>query len=44
MNDFVIVFPKDENELPQDFPSYAEAKECADEEFGDGNYTIESPF
>lgn len=44
MNDFVIVFPKDENELPQDFPSYAEAKEWADEEFGDGNYTIESPF
>lgn len=41
---FVTVFPKDECELPQDFSSYTEAKEWADEEFGEGNYTIESPF
>ena len=43
-NYFVTVFPKDERELPQDFSSYTEAKEWADEEFGEGNYTIESPF
>lgn len=36
------VFPKDENEMPQDFPTYAEAKEYGDEEFGENGYTIES--
>ena len=40
---FVTVFPKEEGEMPQDFPSYAEAKEFADEEYGEGNYIIESP-
>ncbi len=35
------VFPKDENEIPQDFPTYAEAKEYGDEEFGENGYTIE---
>ncbi len=44
MNDwFCTVFPNDENELPQDFPTYEEAKEYGDEKFGIGNYTIESP-
>lgn len=40
---FVTVFPKEEEEMPQDFLSYAEAKKFADEEYGEGNYTIESP-
>lgn len=40
---FVTVFPKKEGEMPQDFPSYAEAKEFADKEYGESNYTIESP-
>lgn len=35
------VFPKDEGEMPQDFPTYSDAKEYGDEEFGEGNYTIE---
>ena len=39
---FVTVFPKEEGEMPQDFLSYAEAKKFADEEYGEGNYTIES--
>lgn len=36
------VFPKDENEMPQDFPTYEEAKEYGDEEFGENGYTIET--
>lgn len=40
---FVTVFPKEEGEMPQDFPSYAEAKEFADKEYGEDNYAIESP-
>lgn len=40
---FVTVFPKEEGEMPQDFPSYVETKEFADKEYGEGNYTIESP-
>lgn len=40
---FVTVFPKEEGEIPRDFPSYAEAKEFADEEYGKDNYTIKSP-
>ena len=38
---FWTVFPKDENAMPQDFPTKEEAKEYGDEEFGEGNYTIE---
>lgn len=41
---FCTVFPNDENELPQDFLSYEEAKEYGDKEFGEGNYVIETPF
>lgn len=41
---FVTVFPKDKTELPQDYLTYKEAKESADERYGEGNYTIESPF
>ena len=37
------VFPNDLDEMPQDFESYAEAKEYGDEMFGESNYTIESP-
>lgn len=36
------VFPKQEGEMPQDFPTYLDAQEYGDEEFGRGNYTIES--
>ncbi len=36
------VFPKDESEMPQDFPSYKEAKEYGDEWLGEGNYENES--
>lgn len=36
------VFPKQEGETPQDFPTYSDAQEYRDEEFGRGNYTIES--
>lgn len=36
------VFPKIEGELPQDFSTYSDAKEYGDEEFGRGNYEIES--
>lgn len=35
------VFPKDENEMPQDFQTYEEAKEYGDVEFGENKYTIE---
>lgn len=36
------VFPKDNGKMPQDFPTYPDAKEYGDEEFGEGNYTIEA--
>ena len=39
---FCTVFPNDLDEMPQDFESYAEAKEYGDEMFGESNYTIES--
>ena len=42
IDEFVVtVFSKEEGEMPQDFPSYAEAKELADKEYGEANYTIE---
>lgn len=37
------VFPDDKNELPQDFPTFEEAKAFAVKEFGKGKYTIQSP-
>mgnify|MGYP000016524682 FL=1 len=36
------VFPKEDGEMPQDFDTYSEARDFADEEYGEGNYTIES--
>ena len=36
------VFPKDKDELPQDFPTYEEAVAYGTECFGEGGYTIES--
>lgn len=41
---FYTVFPKEPNEMPQDFPTYSEAREYGDEKFGRDNYVIESPF
>ena len=41
---FYTVFPNDENEMPQDFPSYEEAKEYGNKMFGEGNYSIEAPY
>ena len=41
---FCTVFPNDENEMPQDFPSYEKAKEYGNEMFDKGNYTIEAPL
>lgn len=32
------------SEMPQDFETYQEAKDYGDEQFGAGNYTIESPL
>lgn len=40
---FCTVFPNDPDEMPQDFPSYAAAKEYGNEMFGEGNYEISSP-
>ena len=40
---FVTMFPNDPNEMPQDVPTYEQAKRYGDEYFGTGNYTIESP-
>ena len=40
---FCTVFPNDPDEMPQDFESYAEAKEYGDKVFGKGNYILESP-
>ena len=36
------VFPKDVNEMPQDFSSSKEAKEYGEEYFGKNGYVIES--
>lgn len=38
---FWTVIPNDEEEVPQDFPTYLEAKAYGDEVFGEGGYTIE---
>lgn len=40
---FCTIFPKDPEEMPQDFPTWQEAEEYSKEMFGEGNYTIESP-
>ena len=39
---FYIVFPRDPDEMPQEFPTYFKAREYGDERFGKGNYEIES--
>ena len=36
------VFPKDEDLMPQDFPSYSEAKAYGDEWVGKDEYEIEA--
>lgn len=36
------VFPKDETEMPQDFPTYKDAEDYGNSEFGAGNYEIQS--
>lgn len=36
------VFPKDADEMPQDFPTWEGAKEYAEENFSECGYTIES--
>ena len=36
------VFPKDADEMPQDFLTWEEAKEYAEENFSEYGYTIES--
>lgn len=43
---FYTVFPiyKYANELPQDFASEEEAEEYGKENFGEGNYIVETPF
>ena len=41
---FCTVFPNDLDKMPQDFPTWEEAIQYADEEYGKGNYTIETPF
>lgn len=41
---FCTVFPNNPDEMPQDFSSYEEAMDYGNEMFGEGNYTIESPF
>lgn len=43
---FFTVFPINEceNELPQDFATKKEAEEYGKENFGEGNYIVESPF
>ena len=37
------VFPMNGIDMPQDFESYEEAKRYGEEEFGPGEYEIESP-
>lgn len=43
---FYTVFPINEyaNELPQDFATKEEAEEYGNEEYGEGNYIVETPF
>lgn len=41
---FWTVFPNDNNEVPQDFETYEDAVEYGNEQFGEGNYEISSPF
>lgn len=41
---FCTVFPNDPDEMPQDFGSWKEAMEYGNKMFGEGNYTIETPF
>lgn len=43
---FFTVFPINEyeNELPQDFATEKEAVEYGKENFGEGNYIVETPF
>lgn len=36
------VFPKDADEMSQDFPTWEEAKEYAEENFSECGYVIES--
>lgn len=45
-NGFFTVFPigNCKDEMPQDFPTRKEAKEYGEEQFGEGNYVIETPF
>lgn len=40
---FCTVFPLNSQDMPQDFETYQDAKEYGDSEYGEGNYTIESP-
>ena len=40
---FCTVFPNDPDEPPSDFDSYDDALEFALENYGEGNFTIESP-
>lgn len=43
---FYTVFPINEyaNELPQDFATKEEAEEYGNEEYGEGNYIVETLF
>lgn len=43
---FVTVFPigEYEDEMPQDFATWEEAKEYGNERFGEGNFIVQSPF
>lgn len=38
------VFPNDPDEMPQDFETKSEAIKYGNEQFGEGEYTIESPI
>lgn len=38
------VFPKDPDEMPQDFDTYEEAQLYGIEKFGHGNFIIASPL
>lgn len=45
-DEFFTVFPVGDfkDELPQDFPTRKEAEKYGNEQFGEGNYVIETPF
>ncbi len=45
-NGFHTVFPIGDfkNEMPQDFATKREAEEYGKEQFGEGNYIVETPF